>query len=57
MDATTGALLVAALSVIATPTGVAIAYSRPDEANGGAPNAFMRTLDRLGSVPRRRAAR
>jgi hypothetical protein len=37
---------------------VIIAYSRADDANGGAPNAFMRTLARLGpTVPSRKAAR
>ena len=38
-------------ATIVTPNGVIIAYSRVDEANGGAPNIFMRTLDRLTPLP------
>jgi hypothetical protein len=40
--------------IVPTPAGVLIGYSRVDEANGDAPRAFMRALDRLPS--HRRAA-
>jgi hypothetical protein len=41
--------------LIATPTGVLITYSRADDANGGAPRAFMRALERIPKPPHRRA--
>jgi hypothetical protein len=45
-------------TVIPTASGVLIGYSRVDAANGFAPRAFTRTLERLGnSVVRRRSAR
>ena len=43
-------------AIIASPEGVLIAYSRIEDANGGAPAAFMRTLDRLAPPAHRRAA-
>lgn len=44
-----------AASLVTVPSGVLIAYSRADDANGGAPRAFMRTLDRISTSPHRRA--
>jgi hypothetical protein len=45
-------------TIIPTESGVLIGYSRVDAANGFAPRAFTRTLDRLGnSAGRRRSAR
>ncbi|HXH39709.1 MAG TPA: hypothetical protein VNN08_13855 [Thermoanaerobaculia bacterium] len=42
-------------SIVPTPDGVAIVYSRNDVANGDAPRAFERSLARLPpSLPRRR---
>lgn len=41
--------------LITTPGGVLIAYSRADDANGGAPRAFMRALERIPKPPHRRA--
>ena len=45
--------------IIPTPEGVAIAYSRFDDSNGGAPRAFMRALARSDAPPpsRRRGVR
>ena len=43
------------LSLAPTTNGFVIAYSRPDDTNGGVSRAFMRTLERLPSLPRRRA--
>jgi hypothetical protein len=43
------------LSLAPTEHGFVIAYSRADDTNGGVPRAFMRTLERLPSPPRRRA--
>ena len=45
-------------SIAVTDDGVIIAYTRAARENGGAPRAFMRTLERLPPlVPRRRATR
>jgi hypothetical protein len=41
-------------SVVRTPSGVLVAYSRVDQAGGGAPRAFVRAIDRLPLPPRRR---
>src|SRR5207249_1176574 len=43
------------VAVIGTPTGALIAYTRADDANAGAPRAFMRALDRVAQTPRGRA--
>lgn len=44
-------------SLTVTPSGVLIAYSRADDANGDAPRLFMRALDRIPTSPHRRAVR
>jgi hypothetical protein len=44
-------------SLITTPSGVLIAYSRADDANGGAPRAFVRTLARQPVTRNRAVAR
>ena len=43
-------------SISVTQSGVEIAYSRIEDTNGGAPRAFVRSLDRLPPVTGRRRA-
>lgn len=44
-------------AVAVTGDGMVVAWSRPDDAHGGVPRAFIRSLDPGGSIVRRRGVR
>ncbi len=58
-DVTPAGVAVSQPDIASTAAGVAIAYVRPapEPQFGGAPRIFIRNLNRLGVIPRRRASR